>query len=150
MEKEVGFNVVKEFWESSTKYCTNIEFDEEYNGQDNEDVQDVLTMFGKLDSGELFVAVKRGAVTRWWSIGEAADTLLKTLPMRRFMAKNYDDTKTSGKAKEIAHTFLSLSKEPTLIFDFALIKSFHRHYVANYMKFFKTRISSRRRQVFKP
>ena len=36
-EKEVGFNVVKEFWASSAKYCVNIEFDEAYDGPDNED-----------------------------------------------------------------------------------------------------------------
>ena len=92
-EKEIGFNVVKEFWDSSAKYCKSVvEEDDDQDETDSTDMEDVVTMFGNLDRGGSYVAVKRGAITRRWSIGEAADVLFKTLPMRRFMAKNYDES----------------------------------------------------------
>jgi hypothetical protein len=135
-EREVGSNVVKEFWDSLAKYCKAVEVDDAYHGNDAADMEDVVSMFGNLDKGESFVAVRRGAITaRWWSIGEAADMLFKTLPMRHFMAKNYDDMTGKGKGKEIAQTFLSLSKEPVLISDVALIKCYHRHYLARHLKY---------------
>jgi hypothetical protein len=113
-EREVGFSAVKEFWDSLAKYCKTVEVDNAYHGNDAADMEDVVAIIGNLDKGESFVAVRCGAITRWWSIGDAADVLFKTLPMRRFMAKNYDDMMGKGKGKEIAQTFLSLSpKSPS-------------------------------------
>eukprot|EP00978_Attheya_sp_CCMP212_P003340 scaffold6892_cov37-Attheya_sp.AAC.3 len=83
----------------------------------------------------------RRAETCWWSIGEAANTLHKTLPMRRFMAANFDDTKKKkrdSKAKQICQDFLSLSSEPAILCDMALLKSFHRFYLARHLKFFQS------------
>jgi hypothetical protein len=150
-EREVGFNVVKEFWDSSEKHCKAVEVDDAYHaGNDATDMEDVVLMFGNLDKGESFVAIRRGAITCWWSIGEAADVLFKTLPMRRFMAKNYDDMTGKGKGKEIAQTFLSLSKEPILISDLALIKCYHRHYLARHLKYLQKKDVFQGSQDFKP
>jgi hypothetical protein len=141
-EDAVGFNVVKEYWDSSAAYCKSKVCDEFEEGDaeagdKNDALEDVIRMFGDLQNGESFVAMKRGAETRWWSIGEAADVLYKTLPMRRFMAKNFDDMKVTGKAKKICQDFISLSAEPVLLCDLALVRCFHRFYLAKHLKFFQ-------------
>jgi hypothetical protein len=143
-EHIAGFNVVKEYWDSSARYCESkvLLFDEFEEGDaeagdKNHAFEDVTRMFGDLENGKSFVAMKRGAETRWWSIGEAADVLYQTLPMRRFMAMNFDDMKVTGKAKKICQDFISLSAEPVLLCDLALVKCFHRCYLAKHLKFFQ-------------
>ena len=91
-------NVAKEYWESSAEYCMNKiggvgeEVDgEEWRDENMDEMEKVVLMFSSLKGGDIFVVMIRGAETRWWTLGEAADVLFKTLPMRRFMAKNYDD-----------------------------------------------------------
>jgi hypothetical protein len=109
-ENELGINTVHKLWESSAKYCHQREANEEesdtadnnnntgYDENNNDDFKDVLVMFGDLEKGDNFVTMKHGAKTRWWMIGEAACILLHKLPMRKFMARNYDDRKITGKA----------------------------------------------------
>jgi hypothetical protein len=154
-EKEVGVNVIREYWDASKEYCYEKDFnaptnDDDGGGDDEEgktngkDHEEVLAMFGNLEKGDRFVVMIRGAETRWWTLGEAADVLYKTLPMRRFMATNFDDTKSAktaksdGKATKIAQDFLSLSAEPVLLCDLALLKCFHRFYLARHLKFYQT------------
>jgi hypothetical protein len=102
-----------------------------YEKNNNDDYKDVLMMFGNLEKDDTFLTMKRGAKTRWWTIGEAACIIFHTMPMRKFMARNYDDTKVTGKAQKTARTFLNLSSMPSIICDLALIKCYHGFYLAD-------------------
>eukprot|EP00978_Attheya_sp_CCMP212_P022191 scaffold65887_cov38-Attheya_sp.AAC.2 len=122
-EHEVGLNVSKEYWHSSAEFCYEQFgelFLEDDNNSDNvlEQFEEVLLMFLNLEKGEKFVLMTRGAETRWWSVGEAADTLHKTLPMRQLP--------------------FSIDSEPAILCDMALLKSFHRFYLARHLKFFQS------------
>jgi hypothetical protein len=143
-EHETGVNVVEVFWDSSAEYCYCHEYEEEEgeegDGTDknNKDYKYVIIMFDTLERGDKFVSMKRGAETRWWTIGEAACVLYDTLPMRTFMARNFDDMKLSGKAQKMAQTFLSLSEIEVLVCDLALLKCYHHFYLPKHLKFYQT------------
>jgi hypothetical protein len=55
------------------------------------------------------------------------------------MAKNFGDMRVTGKAKKICQDFISLSAEPVLLCDLALVKCFHRFYLAKHLKFFQAK-----------
>jgi hypothetical protein len=81
-----------------------------------------------------FTAAQRGVIARWWTIGNAAAILYKTLPMRRLMAQNFDDMTTrKSAARDTAQTFLSLSKEMVIICDLAFVKCHHEFYISQHM-----------------
>ena len=114
-------------------------------------MEEVVFMFSSLKGGDIFVVMICGAETHWWTLGEAADVLFKTLPMRRFMATNYDDTQKQGqdgKAQKIAQDFLSLSSEPVLLCDLALLKCYHRFYLARHLKYFQSKDYHTRKAAF--
>ena len=131
-EKEVGKEHVKAFWDASATYSMrNVELEE----RDQETTNEILLMFMENDYSDNFVSMKRGCVTWWWTIGEAAWVLIRTLLMRHLMAKKFDDMKQPGKARNICQTFLSLVKEPGLICDLTLVARHHRFYMAPHLTF---------------
>jgi hypothetical protein len=62
---------------------------------------------------------------RWWTFGEAATMLFHTLPMQITLAQNFDKMAKNGKARETSQMFHSLAKEPEIVCDLALAKSYH-------------------------
>jgi hypothetical protein len=119
----------------------HISKDEEDDEEGDAEYKDVVVMLFEFQNGCKFVRMSRGSETRWWSIGESAQNMLKTLPMRRFMARNFDDMKANredSKAKKIAQDFLSISAEPVILCDAAYLMCFHRFYLAGHMKFFQS------------
>jgi hypothetical protein len=91
----------------------------------------IVKIFDNID-GSRYICSKRGSDGRWWSIGEAADLLYKTIPIRKGMAENLDKLKKNGAARDTAQTLLSLLKEQTIICDLALVKCHHRFYLARH------------------
>jgi hypothetical protein len=90
-------------------------------------------------NGIRFCAMKRGCQSRWWSIGVAARILFDTFFLRRNMAQNFLKMQPcpNPKAAEIAKTFLSLSNQPALYCDLALVRAYFLSYFSKHMKFFQ-------------
>jgi hypothetical protein len=139
-EHGVSKAIVREYWSTIVEHTNELnsfpEEDEEASSDEYEQVQLFIAKDEK--SGKIFIGMKHGCETRWWTVGEAADILYETLPMRISMAINFDKQKgNNSKAKETCRTFLSLVKEPCIICDLALLKCHHRFYMAPTLKFFQ-------------
>jgi hypothetical protein len=141
-EHAVSKDIVREYWDAlmeHTKKLNSFSEDEENTLDEHVQYQEVQEFVITRDepSGKLFIGMKRGCETRWWTLGEAADILYETLPMRISMAKNFDKLKQNGKARDTCRTFLSLAKEPSILCDLALLKCHHRFYMARTLQFFQ-------------
>jgi hypothetical protein len=83
-EHTLGKDIVRQYWDAimeHTKKLNNFleEDDDASDGQYQEVQAFVITR--DETSGELFIGMKRGCETRWWTLGEAADILYETLPI---------------------------------------------------------------------
>jgi hypothetical protein len=138
-ESNTGNEIVKEYW----RVIKDVVSDLPCASNDEEEIPDwaddnmvkLITFVN--EQGQKFVGVKRASNTRWWTLGESATVLWKTLPMRIALAQNFDKLKKPGKAGETCQTFLSLAKDPEIICDLALVKCHHRYYIARHLKFFQ-------------
>jgi hypothetical protein len=97
---------------------------------------ELVAAYDKL-GGSRYISSKRGSDSRWWSIGEAADLLYNTLPIRKAMAENFDKLKKNGATRDTCQTLLSFFKEQWIICDLALLKCHHRFYLARHMQYFQ-------------
>ena len=129
-EKELGREMMRETWQEYTGWALSTWDDENDRPETLEYIE---------EKGEKFIAMPRGSQSRWWSVGEAACILWNTKAMRWEIARNFDDMKPcpDKKAQKICQTFLSLIKEPVLRCDLALLRAYHRFYLARHMVFFQ-------------
>ena len=79
------------------------------------------------------VKMSEPIVTRWWTVGNAAENLLKNLPAIQQIAIQARNVNPSGnKTNKIASRFLSLLKEPMILSDVKLIAGFHKSFLDNH------------------
>jgi hypothetical protein len=121
--------------EAAAEQFIGVGGDEEREGATTEQLK-LVAAFKELD-GSRYISSKRGSDSRWWSIGEAATLLLKTLPIRKAMAENFDKLRQTGAARDTCQTLLSFFNEQQIICDLALLKCHHRFYLARHMQYFQ-------------
>jgi hypothetical protein len=133
-EKELGPDLVRKIWDVLVRFIGESDDWNKPGDSDNIEVQQYID-----ENGLKCVAMTKGTVTLWWTTGESACTLYETMPMRRKMAKGYVriPNHPNPKAKAFAQSFISLSSETVLLCDVALIRAFHRFYLARHLKISK-------------
>jgi hypothetical protein len=130
------------WWDIIVDYAlVDIDVEGEENEAGENNMLEINAMFVYNDEGVRnlsFIAAQHGSPSRWWTIGNAAAILYKTLPMRKVLAQTFDDMTTKkSAARDTAQTFLSLAKEPELVCDLAFMKCHHEYYIVRHMKFFQ-------------
>jgi hypothetical protein len=132
LEKEVR----EALWSALRDYAFDAVAGDEEGEEATPEQFELATAYSKLE-GSRYISSKRGSDSRWWSIGEAADLLYKTLPIRKAMAENFDKLKKNGATRDTCQTLLSFFDEQWIICDLALLKCHHRFYLARHMKYFQ-------------
>jgi hypothetical protein len=127
LDKEVR----EALWHAIRDYAFDgVAADEEGEETTSEQFELVAAYDNLEGGGRRYISSKRGSGPRWWSIGEAADLLYRTLAIRKAMAENFDELKKPGATRDTCQTLLSFFKEQRIICDLALLKCHHRFYLA--------------------
>ena len=112
-EKEVGKDQLRVMWKSAVDYVEQFkdkrsEIREQSLVALLDDMMETPTNDGKKLNADHFIAMIKGCINRWWSVGVAADVLFKTLSLQLVMAKKFVQmTPRSSTAKSIAQDFIS-------------------------------------------
>lgn len=89
--------------------------------------------------GLQFKTAQKGSETRWWSIGIAAKVMWEQRHVFRSLIITYANIKgkkngVTDEAKKCGNTFLSLSDEPVVVSDVALIADFQDVFMTPYTR----------------